>query len=93
MRVENQMDLTSVSIIAIIIGISVVGLIVRILLFKGIDKAVDNHGRRRQVNNPPREIKLSDEHIVSGNNEMLRPLRDNAHIPSSPESPAHRNWK
>ena len=87
------MDITTVSIMALVIGICIVGLIVRILLFKGIDKAVDNHGRRRQVNNPPREIKLSDETNVLGNNEMLRPLRDNTHIPSSPESTAHQNWK
>jgi len=57
------MDPITVVIMAVIFGACAVGLIVRIILVKGIDKAVDNYGRRRHVNNPPREIYLSDEQI------------------------------
>jgi len=62
------MDPVTIEILAIIIGAGVIGLILKILLFKSIDKAVDNHGRRRHVNNPPREIELSKEN-ENGNNK------------------------
>ena len=55
------MDPITIAIMAIVVGACAVGLIVKVLLFKGIDKAVNDHGRRRHINNPPREIDISDE--------------------------------
>ena len=77
------MDPIAVAIMAIVVGICVVGFFVKVLLFKSINKAVDNHGRRRHVNNPPREIELTDGSNMPINNEAPRTLRDNAHPPQS----------
>ena len=50
------MDPVTIEIMALIIGGSVAGLILKMLVFKRIDKAVDNHGKRKHTINPTREI-------------------------------------
>ena len=54
------MDTTTISVIALFVGITIIGIVLRVLLNKGYDKAHNSYVRSKNAANPPMASRLSD---------------------------------
>ena len=54
------MDATIILIIALFVGVAIIGFVVKALLYKGYDKARNSYIRRKNAANPPPSMNLSD---------------------------------
>jgi len=54
------MNTTTLLIIALFVGVTILGVVLRIILNKVYDKARNKHVRNSNAKNPPAKTKLSD---------------------------------